>query len=209
MIYNCKSLKLIIATNNKGKFREICQLLSHPSFHFLSLDEAFGSKGKKVEVIEDGVTFEENALKKAKEIAILSDCYAISDDSGLEVDVLDGEPGVHSAVFAGASATDEENVNKLLSLLHDMPHEKRRARFRCVAAFYSPEGLYFTADGVCDGRITEKPRGSDGFGYDPVFIPDGYDRTFAELPISIKNRVSHRGKAFTRLRRKIIDYFDL
>jgi len=200
-------IRIVFASGNKGKAKEVRQILSHPALEILSLAEA--GVGEGVQLVESGTTFEDNAIEKARQAVALTGLPAIADDSGLEVDYLDGAPGVYSAIFAGEHGNDAANIAKVLALLAGVPEEERKARFRCVAAFVAPEGIVLTAEGVCDGRITEEPRGAGGFGYDPIFVPDGYEKTFAELPLSVKNRISHRGRAFTLLRRKLVDWFEL
>lgn len=200
-------IRIVFASGNKGKAKEVRQILSHPALEIVSLVEAGVQEG--IQLTESGTTFEENAIEKAQQAVALTGLPALSDDSGLEVDYLDGAPGVYSARFAGEQGNDAANIEKLLTLLSGVPEEERKARFRCVAAFVAPEGVVLTAEGVCDGRITEEPRGAGGFGYDPIFVPDGYEKTFAELPLSVKNRISHRGRAFTLLRRKLVDWFEL
>lgn len=201
------SAQIVVATMNPGKVREIKQILGNIPVELFSLSEIFGDK--IIEIQESGRTYFENALQKAETVARLTGKYVIADDSGLEVDFLNGEPGVHSSRFAGENATDDENIEKLLELLKEVPQAERTARFRCVALFYDDrERVILSADGVCEGSIVTEKRGEGGFGYDPVFVPEGYSRTFAELPISVKNKISHRAKAFKNLRRKILDYFD-
>jgi XTP/dITP diphosphohydrolase len=207
MVYKCMRPKIVIATNNRGKLKEIKALLGVPAVDFLSLSEA-GAESFQVDEIYD--TYVENALLKAKKAAELTGLPAIADDSGLEVDALDGAPGVRSARFAGEDASDEKNMEKLLELLEDVADEDRTARFRCIAVAYFPEeDVYFTAEGVCEGKIIREKRGDKGFGYDPVFVPDGYEETFAELGEAVKNKISHRSKAFRLLRRKLIDFLEL
>jgi len=152
------------------------------------------------EVQEDGVTFQENALKKAREVSRYTSEVVLADDSGLEVDFLAGEPGIHSARYSGPAATDETNNLKLLRKLQEVPKDKRGARFRCVLVLYFPDGKSESFEGTWRGEITRKPRGSMGFGYDPLFLDPGQSLTAAELPPDIKNRISHRGQAFAKLR---------
>lgn len=202
----CSRQKILIATRNRGKVKEIERLLSIPQLDFVSLGEI----APDLEIKETGTTYLENALIKAREAAQATGLIAIADDSGLEVDALDGAPGVFSARYAGKDGDDEANIARLLAELADVPDEERTARFRCVAvAFFPEDDTYLTAEAVCDGHIIREKRGSGGFGYDPVFVPDGYDRTFAELPLSVKNRISHRAKAFRLMRRKLVDYLDI
>ncbi len=189
----------MIATRNKGKIRELKELLADFGLDILSLDQFPQVK----EIVEDGNTFFENAMKKAKTVAEKTGLLAIADDSGLEVDALKGAPGVYSARYAGEDATDEQNYLKLLNEMKDVPTEKRGAQFRCVIVAYRPDGKWVSAEGVCRGRITSSPRGEQGFGYDPVFVPEGDIRTMAELTREEKNRISHRGKALEMLKKKI------
>ncbi len=192
---------------NPGKVKEIKQIMGNIPVEILSLNDILQEKIIKIK--ETGNTYFENAFKKAKTVTRISGKYTIADDSGLEVDFLNGQPGVFSSRFAGEDATDEENIEKLLKLLVNVPEEERTARFRCTAVFYDgSQEIVLTADGVCEGKLATKKRGKGGFGYDPVFIPEGFEKTFAELPLSIKNKISHRAKAFKNLRRKIVDYFD-
>ncbi len=189
----------MIATRNKGKIRELKELLADFGLDILSLDQFPQVR----EIVEDGNTFFENAMKKAKTVAEKTGLMAIADDSGLEVDALKGAPGVYSARYAGEDATDEQNYLKLLNEMKDVPTEKRGAQFRCVIVAYRPDGKWVSAEGVCRGRITSSPRGEQGFGYDPVFVPEGDIRTMAELTRDEKNRISHRGKALEMLKKKI------
>ncbi|MCL6634892.1 MAG: XTP/dITP diphosphatase [Peptococcaceae bacterium] len=184
-------MKLVLATNNRGKIREISEMLAPHGIEIVSLDE-FPGLG---EIEEDGETFEENAVKKALAICEQTGLTALADDSGLEVDYLDGAPGVRSARFAGEKKNDEANNRKLLELLNGVPPEQRTARFRCVAAIAVPGGRVYTAEGACEGLIAFEPRGSGGFGYDPLFFLPGYGKTFAELDLETKNKISHRGRA--------------
>ena len=152
------------------------------------------------ELREDGVTFAENALAKARQAAWATGLPAIADDSGLEVDALDGAPGVYSARYAGPGADDDSNNAKLLDALRGVPPARRTARFRCVAVFVDPtRGLELTCDGACEGEVLEAPRGQEGFGYDPLFLVPTAGRTMAELPLEQKNRLSHRSAAFRAL----------
>lgn len=188
--------RLVLATKNPGKIREIQAILKDTPVEVVSCAAFPGLP----EITEDGETFEENAKKKAVPIAMATGEVALADDSGLEVDALGGAPGVRSARFAGPAllrgpSRDRANFEKLLSLLKDVPGPERTARFRCVVAVATPYGRVEVAEGVCNGRIAFTPRGSGGFGYDPVFVPDGYDKTFAELGPEVKNTISHRARA--------------
>ncbi|SHJ39940.1 XTP/dITP diphosphatase [Desulfofundulus thermosubterraneus] len=189
-------MKLVLATRNPGKVRELSQLLSPLGYEVVSLEQYPGMP----EITEDGATFKDNAVKKATAVARYTGQMALADDSGLEVDYLGGAPGVHSARFAGAGHDDRANNEKLLRLLAGVPPEKRTARFRCVVAVATPEGRVFTAEGICEGVIADKPRGEGGFGYDPLFYVPSYGKTFAELDPAVKNRISHRGRALVLMR---------
>jgi XTP/dITP diphosphohydrolase len=208
---------LLIATRNAHKVAEIRAILGG-QFQFLTLDD-FPNAPK---VIEDADTFAGNATKKAVELAswlaagisnfkfqISNSTFVLADDSGLEVDALGGNPGVHSARFAAMdkdeNSSDAANNSKLLHLLKNVPAEKRTARFRCVVARVeiTPHSAFRTpqlADGACEGKILFEPRGQNGFGYDPLFMPDGFTQTFSELGDAVKNKLSHRAKALEKLK---------
>ena len=187
--------KLLIATNNPGKLREYEELLAAEG---LPLELTFpAQEGLDLDVIESGKTFEENAILKARAYAQASSLPTLADDSGLEVDALDGEPGVRSARYAGPGTSDADRYRKLLAALVQVPPGARSARFRCAVAVALPGGQVETAEGRCEGHIGYEPRGEHGFGYDPVFVVDGSGgRTMAELPPEVKNRISHRARAF-------------
>ncbi|MFC1911586.1 RdgB/HAM1 family non-canonical purine NTP pyrophosphatase [Chloroflexota bacterium] len=182
--------KLLLATNNKAKIREYKSLLPDLPCELVTLAE----EGITTEVDEVGKSLEENARLKATVLAAQSQLPALADDSGLEVDVLGGEPGPLSARYAGENASDKDRINFLLARLEDTPREKRSARFRCVVAIATPDGRVEFCYGECPGMITFTPRGKYGFGYDPVFYLPGLDKTMAELPLTLKNQVSHRGQ---------------
>lgn len=188
-------LKFVLASRNKKKIRELETFLAGiPSDKvILSLDDI----GYHDEIVEDGKTFAENSLIKASVPAKLG-YIGVADDSGLEVDALNGAPGVYSARYSGEGATDEKNNAKLLSELEDVPDDKRTARFRTVVTCAFPDGTYFQVDGCCEGRILMAPEGSDGFGYDPLFWYAPFEKTFASLTPEEKNAVSHRGKAMRK-----------
>jgi len=183
--------KLLLATNNRGKARELKELLRELPFELVLP----GELGITAEVDETGSSLEENARLKATVLAKESRLLALADDSGLEVDALGGEPGPLSARYAGEGASDKERVEFLLAKLKGVPREKRTARFRCVIAIATPEGKVELCFGECQGLITFGPSGEKGFGYDPVFYFPGLDKTMAELPLDVKNKVSHRGAA--------------
>jgi XTP/dITP diphosphohydrolase len=198
------SKTLVIATFNQGKVKEIKEMLKELDLEIKTLEDF-----PEIETCEEtGSTFFENALQKARYYAEKTGFMCLADDSGLEVDALGGLPGVHSARFAGENATDEENNQKLLKLLEGVPPEKRKARFVCVMIVYHPEGKYIKAEGVWKGRIATEPRGTYGFGYDPLFlIPEyNFEKTSAEIPIEEKNKLSHRAKALKNLK-KILPEF--
>jgi XTP/dITP diphosphohydrolase len=183
--------KLLLATNNQGKVREYKSLLQNIPYELIT----FAEQGITTEVSEVGGSLEENARLKATIIADKSQLLTLADDSGLEVDALGGEPGPLSARYAGEGASDRDRVNYLLSRLEGVPWEKRTARFRCVIAIATPNGKAEICSGECQGFITFEPRGEHGFGYDPIFYLPELDKTMAELPLSLKNQVSHRGQA--------------
>ena len=186
-------MTIVLATRNPGKISEIEALLTGvrvaPAASFPGCPEPE----------ETGRTFEENVLIKARAVAGFTGKTTLADDSGLEVDALGGAPGVHSARYAGATASDRDNICRLLEALAGVADGDRTARFRCVMAVVVPDGRTWTSDGVCEGRILREPRGESGFGYDPLFVPAGYDSTFAELDARTKNRISHRAMALRRI----------
>ena len=186
-------MMLVLATSNKNKVKEFQKLVEDFSIEIKSLADF----GPLPPVIEDGETFEENAYKKAHHTARVLGLPALADDSGLVVEALKGAPGVYSARYAGEGATDEENVDKLLGEMADV--DSRRAYFQCVLSIAVPSGPALTYEGRCDGTITKEKRGTSGFGYDPVFLCDTFKKTFAELSMEEKNRVSHRGKALQEM----------
>ncbi len=183
--------KLLLATNNQGKVREYQNLLKGISFELATPAQ----QGIDLEVEETGGTFEANARLKASAFAKVSGLLTLADDSGLEVDALNGEPGVRSSRYAGEAATDPDRVNFLLAKLKDVPVEKRTARFICIIAIAVPDGRIEICSGKCDGVIIYEPRGKNGFGYDPIFYFPELKKTMAELPMKIKNQVSHRAHA--------------
>ena len=183
--------KLLLATNNQGKVREYRSLLQNLPYELITLAE----HGITTIVSEVGESLEENARLKATLLAVESQLLALADDSGLEVNALGREPGHLSARYAGENASDKDRVNYLLLRLKGVPWEKRSARFRCVIAITIPDGEVEFCSGECQGLITFEPRGEQGFGYDPIFYLPELDKTMAELPLEIKNQVSHRGQA--------------
>ena len=190
--------KLLVASSNKGKIEEIKDHFKELKFNFITPDQFDNLE----EVIEDGSTLEENALKKARDRAYKTKLLTLADDTGLEVDYLDGKPGIYSARFAHENATYEENNDKLLELLKDVPYEKRTAHFRTVVAVVDPlEEKEYTVSGICRGYILEKRRGEQGFGYDPLFYIPEHDKTFAEMTVSLKNKISHRANALEKMKK--------
>ncbi len=194
--------RLIVATKNKGKIIEIKQVLSGLQLDVISMNEA----GIDIDVVEDGSTFEENSLKKALEISKVSNSMVLADDSGLEVDFLDGAPGIYSARFAGPEASDADKNKKLLEMLKDVPFEKRTARFVCAIAVVFPDGRDFVVRGTCEGFIGFECKGSNGFGYDPLFFIQQFDKTMAEIDSDLKNKISHRAKALALMQDKLQKY---
>lgn len=192
-------MRIVVATGNRGKLEELSTMLAPLGVEIKSLADY----PSMPEVMEDGETFADNAVKKARAVARATGEIALADDSGLEVDCLGGAPGVHSARFAGESKDDRANNEKLLRLLQHVPLEKRGAQFKCVVAVALPGGQVFTAEGVCRGIIGDRPVGEGGFGYDPLFIVPELGKTFAQLDMAVKNSISHRGKAFALAREMI------
>ena len=190
--------RLLLASANQGKLRELRTILDGLPEELVGLAEA--GLGDPPEVEETGDTFLDNALLKARAYAAWSGLAAVADDSGLEVDALGGAPGVRSARYAGQGAGDQANLDKLLAELSGVPPERRTARFRCAAVLHDSGQGTWHAEAAWDGRVLEAPRGSGGFGYDPVFLPDGWDKTSAEVDQATKDAASHRGKAFRALR---------
>jgi len=189
-------MKLLLATGNKNKIREIESIFRVDGLEFATLADIPGLP----EVVEDRDSFAGNAVKKAASLCAASGLPALADDSGLEVDALDGAPGVYSARYSGIHGDDEANNRKLLDALQACTD--RSARFRCVIALARKPNEVETVEGVCEGHIARAPSGSNGFGYDPVFIPQGYESTFAELAPDLKNSISHRAQALQRAYRR-------
>lgn len=186
-------MKLLLATRNRNKVKEIREMFDIPELELLTADEVAGLPG---EVEEDADTFEGNALKKASVLCGASGIWTMADDSGLEVDALGGAPGVYSARYAGEECNTPANNAKLLSALSGV--DQRSARFRCAIALCAPDGRRWTVSGSCEGRIADAPSGDAGFGYDPLFVPEGYEQTFAELGPEVKNKISHRAVALKK-----------
>jgi XTP/dITP diphosphohydrolase len=191
---------LLLASANQGKLRELRTILEGLPMELVGLGDV--GPGEPPEVDETGDTFLENALLKARAYAAWSGLAAVADDSGLEVDALGGAPGVRSARYAGPGAGDQANLDKLLAALAGVPPERRTARFRCAAVLVDPgaAGREWHAEAAWEGRVLDTPRGEGGFGYDPVFLPDGWELTSAEVDQATKDAASHRGRAFRALR---------
>jgi XTP/dITP diphosphohydrolase len=192
-------MKIVFASSNEGKVREIREMLEGMGIELISLSNYAGVP----EIVEDGKSFQENALKKAKIISEFTGETVLADDSGLQVEVLAGEPGIYSSRYAGEKATDEENNTKLLTKLKNISQEKRTAFFVCVLVLYRRDGSYDYFEGKWNGQIIDERRGNNGFGYDPIFLVPELKMTAAELPAEIKNKVSHRGQAFAQLKKKL------
>lgn len=195
--------ELLVASNNAGKIREIKYALNGLADKILSLKEV----GIYISPKENGKSYLENALIKARAAANYWTGWILSDDSGLEVSTLDGRPGIHSSRFAGENATDAENNQKLLHLLLGLPGKQRAARFRCIVVLYhSKNGQNLMAEGTCKGLIISSPKGTNGFGFDPLFYIPALGKTMAELAFEEKMQVSHRARALAALREKVIKY---
>jgi XTP/dITP diphosphohydrolase len=199
-------VKILVATHNAGKLREYADLLADVApggdpVEWVSLADL----GIEADVEETGKTCEENARLKAAAYARQSGLLTLADDSGLEVDALDGGPGVRSARFGGPGLDDAGRYRLLLENLEGVPDAERGARFRCVVAVSTPEGEVHTAEGICEGRIAHQPRGEHGFGYDPVFYVESRGATMAELGPAVKNRISHRARALEAIRPTLLD----
>jgi XTP/dITP diphosphohydrolase len=193
-------MKIVFASRNEGKIKEIREMLAGTGIELVSLNDY----ANVAEIVEDGGSFLENALKKARIISEMTGEMVLADDSGLQVDFLNGEPGIFSSRYAGKKATDEENNFRLLDELKKVPAEKRGASFQCVLILYREDCTYEFFEGKWRGRIIDEKRGSNGFGYDPIFFVPELRMTAAELPAEIKNRVSHRGQAFAKLKSHLI-----
>lgn len=187
-------MKILLATQNPGKVKELQELLADEEIEVLSLLDLEDWE----EIEETGLTFAENAAQKAREACKRTGIITLADDSGLEVDALNGAPGVYSARFAGEAKDDEANIDKLLQLLEKVPDEERTGRFRCVLTVATPDGEEYMTEGTVEGKIIRQRRGKGGFGYDPVFFVPDFGRTMAELSLGQKNKLSHRAQAFRK-----------
>ena len=195
-----KEFKLILATSNKDKAREIAEILSDTPFVVTTMKE----EGYDPDIVEDGKTFEENALIKARAVhALANGAYVMADDSGLCIDALDGAPGIYSARFCGENSTYPEKFAKIFEMLKDVPEEQRTAKFVCSIAVVRPDGSEFTVRGEICGVLHEKPMGDGGFGYDPIFYVPEFGMTTAQMTKEQKNSISHRGKASRAMAEKL------
>ena len=188
--------KLVLATQNRNKFKEMVEALEGTGWEFYPAWEFPGSP----EVEEDGDTLEANSLKKAKILSAFTRLPSLSDDTGLFVNAMGGRPGVYAARYAGEGCSYEDNVRKMLAEMADVPWDKRQAQFRTVITVYHPDHHFHQVAGEAAGFITLQSRGKKGFGYDPIFQPEGHDRVFAEMGLEEKNKISHRGKALQAVR---------
>jgi XTP/dITP diphosphohydrolase len=188
--------EIVVATKNTGKVRELNELFADLPLQLKSLNEFLSL----IEPKETGATFAENAVIKAQSYALQTKTWSLADDSGLEVEALDGAPGIFSARYAGENASDQERLTKLLHELNETQDRKRLARFVCAMAISDEKGkIKFLSEGVCEGKIAITPSGTNGFGYDPIFVPDGFEQTFGELSDEIKQKISHRARASKKI----------
>ena len=198
-------LKIVIATRNAGKLKEISEKLKDYPVVLVSLLDY----PQIPEIEEKGTTFSENAFLKASTVSHYTNLPALADDSGLEIDCLDGKPGIYSSRWG---KTDEERIEKVLKAIQETRNKERKARFvcaMCLVILEFPENNTLTSEGICYGKVTNFPQGDAGFGYDPIFMPDGYNLTFSQLGVETKNKISHRAKALDEILPQIIAYFQL
>ena len=198
-VTNNMKRKIIFATGNQGKMHEIRQILGDMDLEVVSMKEA----GIDIDIVEDGTTFEENAIIKAKAVAAYTDAIVLADDSGLEIEYLNNEPGIYSARYMGADTPYSVKNQNFIDRLKGVPDEKRTARFVCVIAAAMPDGEIFTTKGVIEGRIAEEEKGENGFGFDPIFYVPEYGCTTAQLSEEQKNAISHRGKALEAMKEEL------
>lgn len=190
-------VEIVIATKNKHKIKEIKNILGEKKFKILSLNNFINIP----EILEDGTSYKENAVKKAEIISKITNKITLSDDSGIEIEYLNWKPGIYSSRFLGENATDKERNEEILKLLEKIPDNKRKARYVCIVAVSLPGGITKTFEGKCIGRISHKAKGKYGFGYDPIFFVPAYNKNMAELPLSVKNRISHRARALNKAKK--------
>ena len=196
--------KIIFATGNEGKMHEIRDILKDMDAEIVSMKEA----GIDIDIVEDGTTFEENAVIKAKAVAACTDAVVLADDSGLEVDYLNKEPGIYSARYLGENTPYSEKNKNLIARLKGVKEEERTARFVCAIACVLPDGNELATEATIEGRIGYAEKGKNGFGYDPIFMVPSYGKSTAELTEEEKNKISHRGKALRAMKEKLQAYFD-
>lgn len=194
--------RMIFATKNKGKMKEVKEIMSDMDIEVVSMEEA----GVDIDVIEDGKTFAENAMKKAIEIMNVTKEIVLADDSGLEIDFLDKAPGVYSARYMGADTPYDVKNKKILEMLEGIEEQRRSARYVCVIAAAFPNGTQFFTEGIMEGMIGFEARGGNGFGYDPIFYVKEYGISTAEMPPKLKNEISHRGNALAKMKEKLKGY---
>jgi XTP/dITP diphosphohydrolase len=197
-------MKLLLGSNNRHKQKELQVIFEKEIPGFIDLLIPDDILSEKIEVDEIGITFEENAYLKAKAFYDVSGIQTFAEDTGLEIDALNGEPGIYSARYSGEHGNDAENRKKVLEQMKDIPPEQRTARFRTVICLIINDKVEYL-EGICTGKIIYEERGSNGFGYDPIFMPDGYEMTFAEMPSELKNSISHRNKAAMKLIERLKD----
>jgi XTP/dITP diphosphohydrolase len=197
-------LKIILATRNKGKVEELIHLLEGLPVSITSLAD----HPEVPEVVEDGETFRDNARKKAREVTSATGAWTLADDSGLAVKALDGRPGVYSARYAGKNGDHQANNEKLLAEMKDVPDGERQAAFVCAMVLASPDGREWDVEKHCEGEIAFEPKGSGGFGYDPLFFVPQFGRTMAELSMEEKNSISHRGKALRAIKEVLLELLE-
>jgi len=190
--------KIVFATKNEGKIKEI-QSIMGDKYNIISMKEA----GINIDIIEDGTTFEENAVKKASETMKICNCIVLADDSGLEIDFLNKEPGIYSSRYMGENTPYSIKNKKIIEIMKDVPYEKRTARFVSVIAAAFPDGKIITTTGVLEGIISYEISGENGFGYDPIFFVPEYNKTTAQMSMQEKNNISHRGKALKSMKIKL------
>ena len=195
-------LRLVLATRNPGKIREIVDKLNN----YPVIVECLNDYPEIAEIKEDGKTFSDNAIIKAKTVSELVDLPSLADDSGLEIEYLGGKPGILSSRWG---TSDQERINKVIKALKNSSTEQRNARFVCVMSLFTKEKKYYITKGICSGKISLSPWGSFGFGYDPIFIPEGYNQTFAQMGNEIKKRISHRAIALKKMIQIIIEHYKL
>lgn len=195
-------MKIVIASNNKNKIKEFKKIFEDTKFELISMEEI----GFNEDIEETGTTFKENALIKAKTISEKFNVISIADDSGLEVEALNKEPGIYSARYAGENKNDDDNNKKLISKMIGITN--RSARYVCAICFYMPNGKYIITEDTCNGYIIEEPKGNNGFGYDPHFMIPTFNKTMAEITIEEKNTISHRSKALEKLKSEYVEIID-